>query len=296
MIRNSIQLTILTGFFFGCAATPQRALIKDSERYIETGQIISSATGAIVTFDEMIADLSGRRIVYVGENHTNPLHHGIQLKILQALSTNDENLAVGMEMFAVTYQSVLDQWTEGLLSQEEFIEKTHWYANWRYDFSLYAEILTFIKDNDIPLIGLNIPFHIPRKIRIGGIDSLLGCDRQDLPDNIDTTDAAHRDHLEKIFNQHQFHGEANFEFFYQAQCVWEDTMASAVVRNLNDRQMVVLVGNGHIIHRFGIPDRAYKRAQTPYRSVYLASSGETVELSFADYIWVTPAAGKRGMR
>jgi uncharacterized iron-regulated protein len=296
IFRRSIRLTLLAGCIFGCAATPQRAYLKDSDRRIETGQIISAATGEAVTFEEMIADLTGSRIVYVGESHTNTFHHDIQLDILKALFRSHADLAVGMEMFAVTYQTVLDQWSEGQLSQEAFIEKTHWYANWRYGFGLYQTILTFIKDNRIPLIGLNIPFHIPPKIRIGGIGSLLGCDRQYLPGDIDTTNAAHRAHLENIFDQHRFHGDANFEFFYQAQCTWEDTMASSVARHLGDRLMVVLVGNGHIIHRFGIPERAHKRTKAPYRTVYLASAGETVELSFADYIWVTPAAVKRGMR
>ncbi len=296
IFRHSIRLTFLVGCIFGCATTPQRAYLKDSDRHIETGQIISAATGETVTFEEMIADLTGSRIVYVGESHTNTFHHDIQLDILQALFRSHADLAVGMEMFDVTYQPVLDQWSEGQLSQEAFIEETHWYANWRYDFGLYQAILTFIKDNRIPLIGLNIPFYIPPKIRIGGIDSLLGCDRQNLPDDIDTTNTAHRAHLENIFDQHRFHGDANFEFFYQAQCTWEDTMASSVARHLGDRLMVVLVGNGHIIHRFGIPERAHKRTKAPYRTVYLASAGETVELSFADYIWITPATVKRGMR
>ena len=296
MVRYTIGLTILAGIFFGCATMPQRANIKDSDRHIETGQIIAGTSGAIVTFDDMITDLANHRVIYVGENHSNVFHHNIQLRILKALHEQSERLTVGMEMFDVTYQSVLDQWTEGHLSQEDFIQQSHWYANWRYDYMLYEKILSYTKDNHIPLIGLNIPFHIPRKIRIGGIDSLLGSDRENLPDNIDTSNPAHKAHIEDIFNQHPFHGDTKFDFFYQAQCVWEDTMAYSVARHLGSQQMVILAGNGHIINRFGIPDRAYKRTEVPYRSVYLASAGETIELSYADYIWVTPTMSKRGMR
>lgn len=295
-LRVSFRLALVAGSIYGCSAASQSVALKDSEDRFMAGQIISTATGRAVTFEEMVADLVGSRIVYLGEVHTNAFHHDIQLSILQAMLRHQANLAVGMEMFAVTYQSVLDQWSEGLLTPEVLIEKTHWYANWRHDFDLYRDILVFIKDNHIPLFGLNIPFHIPSKIRIGGIESLLGCDRQDLPEVVDTTNVEHRAHLEEIFNQHRFHEDARFEYFYQAQCVWEDTMASSVARLLEDRLMVVLVGNGHIIRRFGVPERAYKRTGLPYRSVYLATAGETVELSFADYIWVAPAPEKRGMR
>jgi len=33
----------------------------------------------------------------------------------------------------------------------------------------------------------------------------------------------------------------------------------------------------------------------PYRTVYLAPAGETVDLSYGDYIWVTPPAENRRM-
>jgi uncharacterized iron-regulated protein len=52
--------------------------------------------------------------------------------------------------------------------------------------------------------------------------------------------------------------------------------------------MVVLVGNGHIIYKFGVPNRAYKRNGAPFKTIYLAPVGGEAELSWADYLWVTP--------
>jgi uncharacterized iron-regulated protein len=195
-----------------------------------------------------------------------------------------------MEMVDVTYQAVLDQWSAGQLTQAAFVEKTHWYANWRFDIDLYQPVLDVVRERQMRLFGLNIPFHIPPKVRIGGLESLQGCDRRHLPENVDTTNAAHRAYLEKIFKAHAFRGGADFDHFYQAQCLWEDAMAAAIARNLEDRLMVVLVGNGHIIHKFGIPERAFIRTQAPYRTVYLAPAGQMVELGYGDYIWVTPPA------
>jgi uncharacterized iron-regulated protein len=62
-------------------------------------------------------------------------------------------------------------------------------------------------------------------------------------------------YLEQVFNQHHVKEIESFEFFYTAQCVWEDTMAESVALNLEDDQMIVRTGNGHIIRKFGIPDR-----------------------------------------
>ncbi len=274
--------------FSGCTPMPKGALIKDSKRTYPPGSIVSGASGQPVTFDTMIQDLSGVRIVFIGESHTDAAHHAVQLKILKALYPRVKGLQVGMEMFDAPYQTVLDAWTSGKLDEKTFLEKTHWYANWRYDFALYRDILEFIRDNRIPLYGLNIPFHLPAKIAIGGIESLSPEEKQHLPRSIDTSNAAHRAYVEKIFQNHRLPGRHNFDYFYLAQCVWEDAMAEQAVAHLNGKFMVVLAGNGHIIRKFGLPDRVLQRTRLPFKTVYPVASGDTAELSYGDYLWITP--------
>ena len=65
-------------------------------------------------------------------------------------------------------------------------------------------------------------------------------------------------------------------------------MAEKVGDNLGTGKMVVLAGNGHIIRKFGIPNRAFARTEAPFKTIYLASVGGEAELSWADYLWVTP--------
>ena len=65
-------------------------------------------------------------------------------------------------------------------------------------------------------------------------------------------------------------------------------MAEAVAENMGSDKMVVLVGNGHITRKFGIPNRAFTRTHAPFKTIYLAPVGGEAELSWADYLWVTP--------
>lgn len=253
----------------------------------EQDTIIASLTGKPIAFEAMINELKEIRILYVGEIHSEAAHHAIQLKIIKALFQTSPDLSVGMEMFDHTYQNILDQWSSGLLDQHTFLKKVHWYANWKFDFELYQDILLFIRDNRISLIGLNIPFDIPSKIAVGGIENLSEADRKHLPQSIDTTNAAHRVYVENIFKHHQIKGRDNFEDFYMTQCVWEDAMAEAVSNHLKDRMMVVIAGNGHILQKFGIPDRAYKRTNASYKTILLVPQQSSCEISHADYIWIT---------
>ena len=61
--------------------------------------ILYAATGAPVSFDELMADVRTARVVYVGEMHTSARHHEIQLRVIRALHEGGIRLAVGMEMF-----------------------------------------------------------------------------------------------------------------------------------------------------------------------------------------------------
>jgi uncharacterized iron-regulated protein len=251
------------------------------------GLVISGRTGAPISWDEMVADLQTVRVVYIGEKHTSAAHHAMQLRVVRALHSLDPHMAVGMEMFDRTYQAVLDQWTAGSLDVDEFLRRTHWYANWRFDFSLYHDILLYAKSHRIRLAALNLPSNIPPKIRVGGIEHLSAYEKEFLPEQVDTAVSAHREFAQQVFGMHDFKSGVKFEDFYLAQCVWEDVMAESVATLLGADRMVVMAGNGHIQFKYGIPERAFKRNGISYRTIYQASAGEEPEPSIADYVLKT---------
>ena len=290
--RLYIGLAVIS-FLWGCAGKSDTVLIKDTSKPVKPDTIISAKTGKAVTFDQLMADLNRHQILFVGEEHTSRAHHTIQQKIIEAVFKNTPAMRVGMEMFDRSYQEVLDLWSAGLLDEETFLRKVQWYANWRWDFALYRDILGFIKENRIKIVALNIPSHIPARIRVGGIDNLHDTDRQYLPKEVDTSNTAHQDYARKVFYQHHFESSVRFDDFYMAQCVWDEIMAESIAANLGGNKIVVLAGNGHIQYKYGIPDRAFRRTGASFRTLYLVSAGQEVELGIADYVWVTPKSEDR---
>jgi uncharacterized iron-regulated protein len=250
------------------------------------GTIIDTRSGASVAVEEMLREAGTARVVYVGEQHTSAAHHEAQLRVIRALHAAGAQLAIGMEMFDRSYQPVLDLWSQGALDEEEFLRRTHWYANWRFDYALYRDILAFARSEGIPLVALNLPFNIPPKIRVGGIETLSAYEKAFLPLDIDTGVAPHREFAEKIFAQHGFKN-TRFEDFYMAQCVWDEAMADAAAASMPTGLMVILAGNGHIQYKYGIPERLHRRTGLSYRTIYPVSAGAPIDLAIADYIWVT---------
>jgi uncharacterized iron-regulated protein len=285
-----VWVCLLAAIFIlgACTMKPSLVKIQGLDRPLPVGSILDSRQGQVITFEQLIRQLAGIRVIYVGEHHTDRNHHAIQLRIIRALVEKGRNVRVGMEMFDHTYAAVLDQWSAGDLDWNTFLKKTHWYANWRFDDSLYHDILAYIQKQHLKLIGLNIPFCIPPKIALGGLNSLSAYERAQLPKTIDTTQPEHRAYLEKIYAMHHLKGGEDFEDFYAAQCAWEDGMAQAVADHLDHATMVVLAGDGHIKRKFGIPDRAFKRNKVPFRTVYTATPGLPLSRTDADFIWITP--------
>jgi len=294
--RSGLRCILFILFIMcGCSLSMKKLTIKDLNMQFTEGTIISARTGAPVSFDELIADLKDSCMIYIGEIHTLKSHHDIQLKIIRELYRKNPKLTVGMEMFDRTYQPLLDKWSEGNLDRKTFIGKSHWYANWKYDYELYSDILEFLRENRIRLIGLNIPFHIPAKIATGGVESLSDGEKKQLPENINISDMTHREYVENIFRMHRIKGRDDFENFYMAQCVWDDIMAETANNNLKDGVMAVIAGNGHVL-RYGIPKRAFADKSLPYRIIFLAPAGTVAEISNVDYIWVTPSAERGAAR
>jgi aminopeptidase N len=84
---------------------------------------------------------------------------------------------------------------------------------------------------------------------------------------MDFSDGAYRERLKKAFKEHKDFTSENLDFFYQAQILWDETMAETVDQFLrvhpND-QMVVLAGSGHLEYGSGIPKRAARRSEHEY--------------------------------
>jgi len=286
MILALLMSICLALIMCGCVLSSKKLMIKDSVIKFSEGTIISARTREPVSYDEFVADLKEARFVYIGEIHTAKSHHDIQLKIIKELYGCNQNITVGMEMFDRTYQQILDEWTEGSLDRKTFINKTHWYANWKYDFDLYGDIFEFLREKKIRIVGLNVPFHIPPKIATGGIESLSGDEKRHLPENIDASSIARKEYVEGVFKMHRIKGRDNFDNFYMAQSAWDETMAETAFLNVKNDVMIVLAGNGHIF-RFGIPERVFARNSLPFRNIFLAPAGSTADISYVDYIWVT---------
>jgi hypothetical protein len=126
---------------------------------------------------------------------------------------------------------------------------------------LYREIVEFAKAKGIPVIALNLREEIVKKVSEGGLDSLTQEERKEIPQDIDMPDERYKERVRQAFMLHEKSNIKNFNYFFQSQILWDETMAHSIAQFMADNpdyQMVVLAGEQHIIFSSGIPKRTFR--------------------------------------
>lgn len=239
---------------------------------------------SLQSLSQTIEKAGDKRIVYIGEYHDRFSHHGVELQIIKSLYRKNPKIAIGMEMFQRPFQGVLDDYIRGAIEERDFLKKSEYFSRWGFDYNLYKPILDYARAEKIPVVALNLRSEIVDKVGREGIDALTDDEKKDIPPQTDFSDIDYRDRLEKIFAEHEDNSDKNFDFFYQAQVLWDETMAMSIDEYLQknmDRQMVVLAGQGHLVYRSGIPNRVARRNRYTYATIVNETD---LNKEIADYV------------
>ena len=265
-------------------------------------EIFSLPEGEKISLSELLRDVEDARVLFVGETHDQLDHHRIQLTLIQELLRKGKAVVVAMEMFQRPQQPTLDRWSEGLLTEGQFLKEVDWDRTWAMDYGLYKGILDESQKNHLKVLALNVPRELVRKVAEVGVDGLSPEDKAKLPD-MDLSDMNYRKYLASVYRGHKEGSARAFERFYEAQCLWDEGMAETLSSFLHSpenqgKTVVVIAGNGHIVFHFGIPKRLYRRAPLPLKTIVLKewekNLDDNKDFTFAsgvrppgDYLWIT---------
>lgn len=231
---------------------------------------------SVLAHDRLLATLSTRPVVLLGERHDNAAHHRWQLHTLAALHGRRPNMIIGFEAFPRRVQPVLDRWVAGDLSAAAFLAEVDWPRVWGFDADLYLPLFHFARDHRIPILALNVDRDLVSKVAAAGFDAVPNEDRE----NVSTPappPPAYRQSLARVFEYKKQHlqpsldaglpathpgdraatlADPGFQRFVEAQLTWDRAMAQAIAgaKQANPSAMVVgIIGQGHLEHGWGVP-------------------------------------------
>jgi uncharacterized iron-regulated protein len=257
-------------------------------------------------------ETAGKKVIVVGEIHSNRFHHHCEFEIARAISQNPSTagkFSIGLECFYRQHQNALDDFIFSHQNFGKLKKDVDWDDAWGYDLNYYAKIFNYAAQNKIRLVGLNVPYAVAKYVGAKGFDALPTSIRPYLP-KLDLSNKKHRDQfMEAVGAGHSNSSDdvdvstsEQLQHMYEAQTLWDEYMAESASNYVNDnpdQTLMVIAGSGHVLGRTGIPDRIRKRigGQAPFvilpQQVQWSSATGLPEISLpldtgdADWCWYT---------
>jgi uncharacterized iron-regulated protein len=233
------------------------------------------------------------QVLYLGETHDSASDHSDQIEIINYLRQSNQQIAIGLEMFQKPFQGAINKYLAGQISETELVAQTEYQKRWGWPWENYAPLLRLAKKRQIPVIALNTPTEVLRKVAKGGLESLQAADFQYIPPGaeIDKSNLAYRDRLLTVYREHQAQALATskeFDRFYTAQLLWDETMAATAAQFRQQHpqtQLIVIAGQGHILYGYGIPSRVARRLKQVQQKIVILSSAEIWTNQMGDYLF-----------
>ncbi len=238
--------------------------------------------GEPVAFDDMVDDLAGVGVVFIGEAHRVQRHHDLQAQIVGGLSSRGKKVLLGIEQMEANFQPQLDQYNRGEISFEELTELTNWTERWSNNKD-YEEILEAAITGGGKVVALNAKAETIRAVGRQGLDKLEKDVRNELPQEMVFDEPLYEKLLNKLLLVHMAFSEDMLKKTYHAQVSRDEMMAQQMANAWSSLEKpkdwigVVLCGSGHCSYGLGTVSRLARRLPgLKNRIVLMTESGDTV--------------------
>jgi len=283
---------------------------------------IDLKTGRSIDKGELIGDLVAKTaVVLLGESHADVDHHHWQLHTLAALHGGGGNIVIGFEAFPRRLQSVLNDWVEGKLTDQAFLEASEWQKVWGYDAAFYMPLFQFARLNRVPMIALNVERSLVARVGREGWEAVPPSEREGLSDPALASPAYQRALARVYLMKRSMLREAaerlsgsrepnmpepeeavlaeamkqpQFKRFVEAQLTWDRAMAEALAsanRKFSNATIVGVLGSGHVQDGHGVPHQLKDlgvTALTTLIPVSVDTACKHVGTSYADAVFTLP--------
>lgn len=210
-----------------------------------------------VPVERALATVRPGQIVVFGEQHGFAPHHENQRLALRILNQNHAKVSVGMEFFEEQYQSHVDQYLLGQMSEQDFLRLINWGGT---PFDHYREQVLWPQKTGNHVLALNAPKWLTRKISQQGLSSLSPEDQTLLPTQFAIGNSNYYERFELAMAEHV--PASALTRYFEAQSTWDEFMshnACEFIKSQPDQILVIIVGDFHAAFGGGLPDRIKAR-------------------------------------
>ena len=223
-------------------------------------------SGRTVSQSALLDRLGQADVVFLGEQHTDPATHALELTVLKGLHQRaGGRLTLGMEMWGRDAQPALDAYLHGRMGEGAFLKTARPWSNHQTDCRPLVE---YAKASGIPVLASNVPQSIASAVGKRGLAALADAPLGQAATLVQAPhDGAWLRFKAVMGAMGGAHGamamdEATVAHFYEAQVVRDETMAESITRRLEAAPgglVLHLNGQFHSDYGDGIPRRVLWR-------------------------------------
>jgi uncharacterized iron-regulated protein len=215
-------------------------------------------------------------------------------------------------MFGWDGQAGLDRYlSDRGTARDHFLQESRWEQNWGGAYDDYEPLISFARDRHIPVLALNPPRALVRRVASQGLALALAdpeMSRWGMRDEPRSDEPAyHEIILKQLRLCHAGLSDDAYQRMYEASVFRDEGMAKTITDYLRRTQdqagapagpIVSYTGGGHIQYQLPVPNRVLRKRAVPvsHATIYLTAyepgrAEEVRELirgSVADYVWLTP--------
>ena len=226
--------------------------------------------GVSLSWDDLASRVADADVIFVGENHNDPVAHYIEMTVMQEALALDRPATASLEMFTRDVQGVIDEYLADLIPERLFVAESRPWQNYDTDYRPFVEAA---REAGSPVIAANAPRrYVNRVSRLGpaSLDDLSAEARKWLaPLPYKQASVAYKAEWDALMSEAMYGMPSNqdtsatagdhqvMDTALAAQSLWDATMAYSIAEHMlaNPANRVVhIVGSFHVRNGTGIPE------------------------------------------
>lgn len=276
MICRILGLGLLA-LTLGIAGAPALAQDAGSDT-TETAYRVYTGEGTPASLDAIQEEFVTSDVLFIGETHNDPTAHALHDSLLQRAYDHHRRpdrtlarpLALSLEMFERDVQPILDEYLNGLITEDHFLASSR---PWDQYAAAYRPLVEFARTHELPVLAANAPRRYVNRVSRAGpdaLDDLPASARQWLPPlpypgPSEAYAAKWNERMQGAMGEG--HGEADaddahphaagMEHLLDAQALWDASMAYTIAEHLlraPEAFVMHVTGRFHVSEGTGIPE------------------------------------------
>lgn len=183
--------------------------------------------GKKVSYKKLLKKANSADVVLFGEYHDNPISHWLELELAKDLFSKS-NVIIGAEMLETNDQQLLNEFLKEKISLSTFDSIANLWPNFETD---YLPVVSFAKENNIPVIATNIPRKYAKMVFKNGGFSALNSLSTEEKNNIAPLPILFDPNLPQYKKMLDMMGDHGMVDIVKAQAIKDATMAYFIHKN-----------------------------------------------------------------